>query len=356
LEASRTAEHPGLPSGYESLRVIPTNQGRTVHVARTRGGDQVLAKVAHTDEWALDIAEQVRHFSRMGRLLGADSVYPEVLESRERLLIMPFYSHGSLDDLSLGDDHSLVLELTTTALHALFHIATVQPPGFVPDAAWTEAASSFVPSQVAKRMARLEDALQRFPGWLAEPTADGTRQEAVTDAVAWVAGGALADAAHRLAPPALGLAAHGDFGLNNIMLAGPPALGARIVFIDTRGLWHGGWAWWDPIMDLATLITFHCRIEPALAAAGELSPRILRARGRLTEQDILDAVTADKAFEAWAARDPGWRERLEVDIAIRLLGNVSVQLLTAPRNGELRAAAVLELLRAQSARVQEVLS
>ncbi len=342
--------YPGVPEEYEVTGTIPTNTGRSVHVARTRTGADVLVKVTHTDEWTADLRRQTEHYQVLSALAGARA-YPEIIVSRDNLMVMPFYQYGSLDDLSLGGDHELVLRLTSEGLHQLFRIAALMPPSFEPSSEWTAAGASFVVDQARARVRRLDDAI----AGPARQWASG-REDVLEESTRWVTGGALDAAAGWLRPPRLTLAAHGDFGLNNIMLAEPAAPGARTVFIDTRGSWFGGYPWWDATMDLATLLSFHCRIEPTLADVGERDPAYRAAAGRLREDEILAVISEDDAFAAIAADDPGWRDRLEVEIAIRLLGNVSVQLLTAPENGEKRADAVLDLYLDQAARVDRILT
>jgi hypothetical protein len=330
---------------YRLIRQIPTNRGRSVFVGEAESGRRVLVKQAHTAEWATDLRAQTRHFLVMNELLGGGTVYPAVLQHDDRMLVLPYYEHGSLDELSFGDQAELVRRLTAAAVHEVFRIAALCPSGFDLAEA-TRAGAAFVLDQAVKRVARLDEALATAAGreWAAQPYDDRrSRADAVAEAVGWIRDGTLAAAAPRLGPPRLGLASHGDFGLNNVMLAEEPAAGSGLVFIDTRGLWLAGWPCWDPVLDLATLIAFHCRIEPRLAAAGELPGEARDAAARLPEPTVRALAAADGAVQAWTATDPGWADRLEVEIFIRLLGNVSVQLLTAPRNAGQRAAAVLDL-------------
>jgi hypothetical protein len=352
-----TGPPPLALSSYELIEELPTDQGRSVHVARAPTGERVLVKQAYDENWARDLREQTSHFLTLRELLGDRAPYPDVVLHGERLLVMRFYPYGSLDDLSHGQDRKVVADLTAAAVHQLFEISAAGAPGLGEDAQRADAAASFLVAQAEKRVDRLRRALGRTT-WGGQPHEGGrTRGEVLDEALAWISTGALAAHAARLGPPKLALAAHGDFGMNNIMLADPPSSRARLVFIDTRGIWMRGLPWWDPIMDLATLLAFHCRIEPAFAAAGgRTSPEVLSAKGRLQEAEIMDLVTGDDAARAWMAGDPGWRERLEVEIAIRLLGSVSVQLLTAHSNGEARAAAVLDLYLKHARRVSRMLS
>lgn len=344
-------------SSYQLIEQFPTDQGRSVHVAETQARERVLIKRAYDQNWIRDLTEQTRHFLTMHRLLGDQAPYPEVIEYDDGLLIMPFYPHGSLDDLSLGEDNPLVASLTASAIGKLFQISALNPARGMDRQDAAAAAGVFLASQAERRVARLERALAGS-AWASQPYDEQyTRGDVLADALAWITDGTLAARGHALGPPHLGLAAHGDFGLNNIMLAQPPTRTAGLVFIDTRGLWIGGLPWWDPVMDLATLLAFHCRIEPAFAAVGgRTSPEVLRADGRLSETEILKLAESDEAAAEWFHQDPRYRERLEVEIAIRLLGSVSVQLLTAHSHGEQRAAAVLDLYLEQAQRVSSILS
>jgi hypothetical protein len=348
-------------SGYRLIEQFPTDQGRSVYVAETADGERVLIKRAYDKTWAQDLADQTHHFLALSRVLGQHGPYPKVIKHGAGLLVMSFYPHGSLDDLSLGNDKPLVASLTAAAIGKLFEIAALRPAEVT--AASQELASAaddFLTAQASKRMARLHRALASPAGlaWAAQRYDNHrTNAEALTQMSAWITGGALAARATKLGPSRLGLAAHGDFGLNNIMLAGPPAPEAGLIFIDTRGLWLGGLPWWDPVMDLATLLAFHCRIEPAFAAAGgRTPPEVLTAAARLSESEIMDIAERSEAVAAWVRQDPAYRDRLEVEIAIRLLGSVSVQILTAPSHGEARATAVLRLYADQAARVTSILS
>jgi hypothetical protein len=294
---------------------------------------------------------QVQHFEVLNELLVGREAYPSIISYSGAELVLPYYEHGSLDDLSLGPDRPLVRDLTRESLSLLFEIAALVPP--VPQA--RRAALGEVPAQARKRVARLETALSTPIGrdWGAQPTDSGvTTAEVVDRATNWAHDDVLMPLAKTIGPERLGLAAHGDFGLNNVLLVDPPSTNARLVFIDVRGHWYDGFPWWDPILDLATLIAFHCRIEPALAAAGEFAAEATKASGRLRENEIRELVRDAPSFQDWIADDPGWERRLEFAIAIRLLGNVSVQLLTAPRNPIRRASIVLELLRDQAERLE----
>lgn len=128
------------------------------------------------------------------------------------------------------------------------------------------------------------------------------------------------------------------------------------MFIDVHGLWHQGYPWWDPVADLAILIAYTCQVRPALARAGELPSGAALAPARPAPADIAGLAAADPGFAAWAHDDPHWRARLEIAVAIRLLGNISVQLATASANPGLRAEVVLSLYTGQVRRISPLIS
>src|ERR1700761_4745399 len=222
-------------SGYRLIDQFPTDQGRGVYVAETADGERVLIKRAYDRAWVQDLTDQTRHFLALHRLLGQGGPYPRIVKYGEGLLVMSFYPYGSLDDLSLRDDKALVASLTGAAIGKLFEIAALRPAEATASGELAAAAAGFLTAQASKRMARLERALASPAGsaWGAQRLDDHrTRAEALTQVSAWITDGTLAACAPKLGPPRLGLAAHGDFGLNNIMLAGPPAPAADLIFID----------------------------------------------------------------------------------------------------------------------------
>jgi hypothetical protein len=129
-----------------------------------------------------------------------------------------------------------------------------------------------------------------------------------------------------------------------VLLADADGAGPAFRFIDLRGVWAGGLPWWDPVLDLATLITFHALIEPALQARDG----IVRGPGHglvtLTRDELVADAAAQPAVRRWVASDPAWHVRLQLGIVVRLLGSVSDQLLTAPGDRRARAGTVTELL------------
>ncbi|GAB3951300.1 hypothetical protein GCM10029976_087480 [Kribbella albertanoniae] len=305
---------------YTVDRLIPTMAGSTVHLAHDSNGSAVILKRAQTPAAAADLAGYARQLQRLGEIPSAAPFYPPVLRLEDDLLVLPYYSHGSLDAQGAGDRAAFV-RLVGQAVDAVFTISALHsmPAG-------VDAARAFWRSQLVSRFDRLkatgasvaEPPFSTISGWLASGYFDQLLDAAVTRP--------------------LGLAAHGDFGLNNVMLAAP---GSELRFIDLRGAtpWADDLPWWDPILDLATLITFHCRIEPALGVRDGIAVSGPHNRATLTPDEIVALCPP-----SWTDGDPGWRLRLQLGIVIRILGSVSVQLTSAPIDREARSGRVTHLL------------
>lgn len=342
---------------YRLVTRIPTNTGRSVHIAESSSAQRVLVKQAATAECAADLADQARHLRAMAALLGPDSVYPPVLDAAPGRLVLPFYEHGSLDDLTAHASSGTVRALLAAALSHWMRASEIRPRGVDPPP--PDTCRQFLASAANARLARLDHALATPGGrrWARRADPDGTPHGAVIDRdTAWLRDPTVLDAIAALSPRRLPLAGHGDFALGNLLLAGPPGPSAGLVFIDVHGLWHQGHPWWDPVADLAIMIAYSCQIRPALARAGELPAGAALASARLAPGDVISLAATDPGFTRWAQDDPYWRARLEIAIAIRLLGNISVQLATAPANPGLRAAVVLGLYADQVRRIGPLIS
>jgi hypothetical protein len=348
---------PRTQPPYRLLTPIPTNAGRTVHIAETASGQRVLVKQAATAEWAADLAGQARHFQVMGALLGPGSPYPPVLDAAPGRLVLPFYEHGSLDDLTATASPGEIRALLASAMSQWMKASQTRPYGASPPP--PDACRMFLVGAAQARLTRLDQALATPEGqlWAGQPARCGTPRGAlIGQHTAWLRDPAVLDAVTALGPARLPLAGHGDFALGNMLLGSLPGPAARLVFIDVHGLWHQGYPWWDPVADLAILIAYTCQVRPALARAGELPAGAALAPARPAPGDIAGLAAADPGFAAWAQDDPHWRARLEIAVAIRLLGNISVQLATAPANPGLRAAVVLGLYTSQVQRLSPLIS
>lgn len=344
-------------SQYRLISQIPTNAGRTVHLAESATGQRVLVKQAQTAAWAADLARQARHFQVMAGLLGPDSPYPPVLDAAPGRLVLPFYEHGSLDDLTAHAEPAAVQALLADALSRLMNASDAPPSRASPPS--PDVSRAFLASAAQARLDRLDQALATPDGrrWAGRAEPGGPAFGAVIgEHTAWLRDPAVLDGITRISPARLPLAGHGDFALGNILLTGPPGPAAGLVFIDVQGQWHQGYPWWDPVTDLAILIAYSCQVRPALAHAGELPPGAALASARPAPGDVTRLAAADPGFAAWAQHDPHWRARLEIAVAIRLLGNISVQLATAPANPGLRATIVLGLYASQVRRISPLIS
>jgi hypothetical protein len=348
---------PRTQPPYRLVSRIPTNAGRSVHVAETASGQRVLVKQAATAEWAADLASQARHFQVMGALLGLGSPYPPVLDAAPGRLVLPFYSRGSLDDLTATASPGEIRALLASAMSQWMKVSQTRPHGARPPP--PAACRTFLASAAQARLTRLDQALATPEGrlWAGQAASGGTPRSAlIGQHTAWLRDPTVLDAITALSPAVLMLAGHGDFALGNLLLAGPPGPAVGLVFIDVHGLWHQGYPWWDPVADLAILIAYTCQVRPALARAGELPAGAALAPARPAPADVVGLAAADPGFAAWAQDDPHWRARLEIAVAIRLLGNISVQLATAPANPGLRAAVVLSLYSSQVRRIRPLIS
>jgi hypothetical protein len=331
---------------YRLIRRIPTMLGATVHVAELPSGEQVLVKQAETEAEALKLQEYARHLRVMSELAGGPSIYPPVLDHGDRRLVLPYFPHGTVDRVC---DAATLRALTARALEELFRIAALEPAPSWNASNRKPPARSFLVTEAAARLERLDQVVASTP--MGREWASNRR---LADLTSLFRDGTMERVAAAVVPRFLGLASHGDFGLNNIVLKEPAGADAAIVFIDTRGRWHGGLPWWDPVMDLATLLAFHCRIEPALASLLEPDGEAARQL-RLTETEILELCRSGAGFQAWARRDPHWLPRLQVHLAIRLLGNVGIQLTVAPDRQAERATVLLGLFLEQVERVRQTL-
>jgi hypothetical protein len=344
-------------SQYRLISQIPTNAGRTVHLAESAAGKCVLVKQAETAEWAADLARQARHFQVMAGLLGPDSPYPPVLDAAPGRLVLPFYEHGSLDDLTAHADPAAIRALLANGLSHLMKASEARPRGASPPP--PDVSRAFLASAAQARLDRLDEALATPDGrlWAGRAQPGGAAFGAViSEHTGWLRDPAVLDGITRISPARLPLAGHGDFALGNILLTGTPGAAAGLVFIDVHGQWHQGYPWWDPVADLAILIAYSCQVRPALARAGHLPPEAALASARPAPADVTRLAAADPGFAAWAQGDRHWRARLEIAIAIRLFGNISVQLATAPANPGLRAAIVLGLYTSQVRRISPLIS
>jgi aminoglycoside phosphotransferase (APT) family kinase protein len=331
-------------TGAVTEQVLPTNLGRTVSVVRTPSGKRYLLKAAATPHWRAELLQQSTHFDVLRDYFGATAPYPRVIELGPAHMVMEFYDGGSLDDLAFSGDRTDVEHLVEELLELYLHLSfdSQSPIDAEAGSELARLATSFTGTQVRSRISRLEEAVLRFPAFVSHrpPWSESTRGDVIAGAASRIESWSTSAGIHQVAP--LRLSVHGDLGLNNVLLRS--TRDRSLVLIDTRGIWIDGRPWWDPLLDLATLLVFHCRVDPTLAACDPGRRPIHHGSGRISEDRLRSIVEAACERHDVNASVPDWRERLELYIAVRLLGAVSVQVLSAPREPELLADAMLRLL------------
>ncbi len=340
---------------YQIIKQIPTYIGFAVYVAETPSGEQVVIKRAETELDKQKLQKYVQHVQEMQELVNEKLVYPTLLHYDGYELIMPFYRWGRIDEVG---DKAVLRDLTLQAIDTLFRIAAIETVSMPSVEERLRFSRSSIVYEAISRLDRLERAFKENS--LARKWVSGNKVEGAMDAngliknlTSWITDGSLEQVATRVAAPSLGLASHGDFTLSNVLLREPASSDAAIVFIDTRARWFSGLPWWDPVMDLATLLVFHCRFEPALS---DLEHESAHVYYRLSEKEILNICFSSKSFQNWINHDPLWLKRLQIHLAIRLLGNISSQLTVASENQVERATIALGLFAEQVGRVRDTIS
>lgn len=324
---------------YERLWRIPTMAGHRVDVARDRDGRRVVLKQAATPAAREGLETYARQLRRLAEIEAIRDFYPPVLAYRDGLLVLPYYPHGSVDAAAAGDPETFRTLVRRSVDAALAGAQCGELTGS-DRFAGVDGARAFWRHEFTRRYDRLVAALA------AGDQPAGWAQRALAPVAPWSSGDSLDRLLRRAVRRPLGLATHGDFGLNNVLLADPPAATARLRFIDLRGAlpWVAGTPYWDPVLDLGTLVAFHCHIEPALGLRDGVA--VAGDHGRLTldVDEVLAILDATPALAGWAERDPHWRLRLRLAVLIRILGSVSTQLTAAPAQRSERARTVAELL------------
>lgn len=319
---------------YQVIRHIPTMTGCSVDVGVLPDGREVVVKRALTPAAAKTLAAAVRQVRRLRGLPEIAGYYPPLLAYAEDTLVLPCYSQGTLDAAGARPRNAFRRRVSE-AVDCLFAISShrdfpVEPSRPSPAAV----ARAFWRSQLSRRLDRLDRAGVERRGEPFRSIARGLDDGLVDRIVA----GAVSRP--------LGLAAHGDFALANVLLADPGEAGPPLRFIDLRGdtVWIGDLPWWDPILDLATLITFHALIEPALGVREGIARGPDHGLATLSRDELVSDALARPAVRDWVAGDPAWRLRTQLGIVVRLLGSVSAQRASAPRDRAARADIVTELL------------
>ncbi|MEO6503819.1 MAG: hypothetical protein ABIQ09_18160 [Jatrophihabitantaceae bacterium] len=319
---------------YQLIRRIPTMSGCSVDVGVTQDGREVIVKRALNPAAAASLEGYVRQLRRLRELEGIADYYPPLLDYTGDTVVFPCYSRGTLDSAAAGSKDSF-RRLVSEAVGCVFAISAHR--SFPTDPADpldspTAAARAFWRLQLTQRLDRLDQAGVDRAG---EPFRSISRalDDGLLDRVI----------SHAVSRP-LGLAAHGDLSLHNVLLTDPGEAGPAFRLIDLRGSWAGGLPWWDPVLDLATLVTFHGLTEPALELRDGIARSPDPGLAALTRDELVEDALAQPSVQQWVAGDPAWRLRTQLGIVARLLGSVSVQLSSAPKDRQARAGVVTDLL------------
>lgn len=306
---------------------VPTSPGRLVYRAELSNGTPAIVKIACTPEQQRLLRSQVRQWRQIESLLDAVGLYPLILGSTADGLVLESLGpqDADLSDLSLTEREGVI----AAALHLTFAAASQPLPHSCTTAA--RAGGAFLGNELDLRVRRLSNA---HPTMAAGARLRLARLYAIVDS--------LSDAA-----PPLAWAAHGDLGLNNVLPRVRSGVTA-VHFVDTRCHWIDGCAVWDPIFDAAAVLAFECRILPAFGARGWDYFGRPATQVRVAEPTARWLVEQAVVRSGWDCVDPAWPERLEVALAIRLLGNASIQLGSGSSPLD-RANLVLRLAGAQIA-------
>jgi hypothetical protein len=339
-----------LPACFRHiLGTFPTDSGRCVHLVSSPNTDDAVAKIATTQENIVALRGQARQQVIMSYIYGT-KLYPPVLAASRNYLVTPYYRTGSIAEIAQADQESKVLGHVLQSLCHLFSCAALETSSKI-SSSQEEMTKSFMAIEARTRLFRLRHTIEHYDlaaRWAtaAMPQRSASHLEVITRSIDWIVSGRINRLSRELMPRRLALSAHGDLTLNNILIE-DKSLTSNVIFIDTRGRWHAGLPWWDPMMDLATLIAFDCR--PRRCWSGfENHAGDAWNEASLTEESLLSLCHDEPHFLDWIAYDSAWRQRIELYIAIRLLGNISSELKSARPGQERRATAALARLSEQA--------
>lgn len=289
---------PGLNSADAAVQrreSYRTDDGRLVY----RDGSLVV-KIATDAEHRDELLEQLRLLDWHAQRPQRSRFYPKVVDSSRSSYAMQHVAGGTMQERLSVEAGPAADALLTRALDALFTLSS-RPEKRLGDG---PSIADFLSVETDNRCARIER-LERAQ----EHAADSSLTARMSSA--------LAESARRTAPishtASLPVAAHGDFVSSNIVFSnGQP------VFIDPRAHWHRGTPYWDPIMDLASFVLFHCHLWDAMAKAQLRPATDLAVR---TEDQILQLAQSRPGFQRWTALDPSWRSRYRHYALLRAVGN-----------------------------------
>jgi len=333
------------------LHEYDSNRGRLVTL-EALGADRVIRKryldgaVLKSGASAVEVRDQWEYIERrLGRRLypGLVAEPGAVLDPRQQI-VMEYVTGGSLDRI---EAHRASAVLARRSIELL--IRSVQQLGVpaVEQDAW-----AFCEEQSRLRARRLETVSSKLSEAELDRVALGS---VIEDCEAFVR---RCRSAVRGSPPApMRYAVHGDFGLNNVVTFSPDHSSGsdQLRFIDTRADWAqsdgASVPIWDLAMDLASLYVFAVLVHPLLFDRfnfGFKSP-LSTDPGEIPR--MIESVVIDLGYPA---QDPSWRSRVEACCAIRILGSIGVQLVSAQFDGVERARAVAGLLRSFLASEQKI--
>jgi hypothetical protein len=326
------------------LEVFPSNRGRrvTLELMPSRS----FVRKAATSEQELcksPLAEVVRQWSILaGRLDSSEawpklpSLYPRVYEpsappnSGEDIteILMEYIDGGSLDYIESEREAGRLAGLATRRLLEATLAAGVPPISFT--------SRTFVDDELRVRADRLNGALAPL-----DQTVSTSFREVLSKCQVFV----QSRLEQVTQDPLVRYSAHGDFGLNNVVMTSDPLHDDRIVFIDTRARWKDGLPVWDPVFDLATMYIFAAEIQPVLSAEYNFGPTSPLHGQRGVLLSLIEDAISDSRYVS-KANDPQWRIRFEASCAIRLLGSISTQLTAASEKPVERAKRIADLAEA----------
>jgi hypothetical protein len=330
------------------LRSFTTRTNTHVVLGATAEERLVIVKTAlptnSVGSGPAELKLQVRQIRTLHTLLGSANPFPPILYFDGTTLILPYFSGGTLSQAARDNP-----KLFWSSFHDAVDLLFSTPASIVPLA---PQGTAFLSEQIEKRLSRLFRILdtthagRSFRDTILSHEGAARRQLEVIEQ--WLRAGKFSQLEKILYPRRLALALHGDFVAENVVIAPAHTLAwsHNVAFIDPRGevVWHGGLPWWDPIMDLASFVTFEEIVAPI-----EFDLGIYDSLSCLAHQEYCDPVTwlipryctQVNSFSHWTENDQRWNERLTLSVLVRLLGYISISLAYGPPRGEVYAHKIL---------------
>ncbi len=291
-----------------------------------------------------ELEKQVQQMRILNEILGVNSPFPPIIYFNGTTLITPYFGGGTLADI-VRHDPALFRSRFHDALCLLFSevglVAQYGPDG-----------RGFLDTQIEKRLKRLYQILEgtsvgrSFNNTFLSKEVLARRRLSVIEK--WQQNKVFVYLGTALGPRRLALALHGDFVAENIVLG--PTQSARwtrnVAFIDPRGMvvWKDSLPWWDPVMDLASFITFEEIVVPIEYELGIRTGSEYETRENYRDPStwIIPHLCEElPCFNDWMSNDRRWKDRLVVSVFTRLLGYISIALAYGPPRGEVYAHRIL---------------